>query len=125
MFKLDKDDKTTFLITRGDKGSFSVKKRISDNVYEPFYKGDVVTFSVKSNFASSDVLLRKKVIVPENTDMVTFNLTKEDTSIGDLISDPITYQYDIAINDDITILGYDDKTGPKSLILYPEGSNDE
>lgn len=125
MFKIDKNDGTTLLITRGDKGNIKVKKKISEGVYEPFYKGDVVTFSVKSNFSEIEPVLRKTIKVAENTDEVTFSLSKEDTTWGDLISEPVKYQYDIAINDDLTILGYDDITGAKYLKLYPEGSSDQ
>lgn len=124
MFKIDKDG-TTLLVTRGDKGSIKVKKKISDGVYEPFYKDDVVSFSLKNNFGDSEPVLRKKVTVPEKTDTVTFEFSKDDTTIGDLISSPVRYQYDIAVNDDLTILGYDDQTGPKYFKLFPEGSNDQ
>ncbi len=124
MFKIDKDG-TTLLVTRGDKGSIKVKKKISDGVYEPFYKDDVVSFSLKNNFGDSEPVLRKKVTVQEKTDTVTFEFSKDDTTIGDLISSPVRYQYDIAVNDDLTILGYDDQTGPKYFKLFPEGSNDQ
>lgn len=124
MFKIDKDG-TTLLVTRGDKGSIKVKKKISDNMYEPFYKDDVVSFSLKNNFGDSEPVLRKKVTVQEKTDTVTFEFSKDDTTIGDLISSPVKYQYDIAVNDDLTILGYDDQTGAKYFKLFPEGSNDQ
>ena len=125
MFKIDKNDGTTLLITRGDIGTIKVKKRISEGVYEPFYKDDVVIFSVKSNFGESEPVLRKTIKVTEDTETVTFSFTKEDTTLGDLIAEPTKYQYDIAINDDLTILGYDDTTGAKYLKLYPEGSSDK
>jgi hypothetical protein len=124
MFKIDKDG-TTLLVTRGDKGSIKVKKKISDGAYEPFYKDDVVSFSLKNNFGDSEPVLRKKVTVQEKTDTVTFEFSKDDTTIGDLISSPVKYQYDIAVNDDLTILGYDDQTGAKYFKLFPEGSNDQ
>ena len=124
MFKIDKDG-TTLLVTRGDKGSIKVKKKISDGVYEPFYKDDVVSFSLKNNFGDNEPVLRKKVTVQEKTDTVTFEFSKDDTTIGDLISSPVRYQYDIAVNDDLTIFGYDDQTGPKYFKLFPEGSNDQ
>lgn len=124
MFKIDKDGKT-LLVTRGDKGSVKVKKKISEGVFEPFYENDVVSFNLKNNFGDNEPVLRKKVIVQENTNVVTFNFSKDDTTIGDLISSPVLYQYDIAVNEDMTILGYDDETGPKYFKLFPEGSNDE
>ncbi len=124
MFKRDSDG-TTLLVTRGDKGRIMVKKKISEGVYEPFYKGDIVSFSIKNNFGDNEPILRKKITIQENTDTAVFEFSKEDTTIGDLISSPVKYQYDVAINDDLTILGYDDKTGPKYFKLFPEGSNDK
>lgn len=128
MFKIDKDDKTTIKVTRGDKGSIRVVKRIKTedgtSEYEPFYAGDEVIFSLKSNFGDNDVILRKTVRVTEDTNSVTFDFSRDDTTIEDLIGAPIKYQYDISINGDMTILGYDDETGAKYLVLYPEGSSD-
>lgn len=125
MFKVDKEDKTTIRCTRGDKGNIIVRKKRKDGSYEPFYSDDVVILSIKENFGDSEVVLRKEIKVAEDIDSVTFNLSKEDTKIGDLISSPTKYQYDISINDDMTILGYDDETGAKYFVLYPEGSSDE
>lgn len=124
MFKIDNDG-TTLLVTRGDKGRITIKKKISEGVFEPFYKDDVVSFTIKNNFGDNEPILRKKITIQENTDTAVFEFSKEDTTIGDLISSPVKYQYDIAINDDLTILGYDDKTGPKYFKLFPEGSNDK
>lgn len=123
MFKIDKDDKTTIKCTRGDKGSIRVRKKINEGEFEPFYKDDKVVFTVKNNFGDSDVILRKEVIVKEDSDYVIFNFDKKDTTIGDLISSPKKYHYDVSINEDMTILGYDE-SGPKIFELYPEGSND-
>lgn len=125
MFKIDAEDKTTIKCTRGDKGNILVKKRKKDGSYEPFYPDDVVILSIKENFGDEEPLLRKKVKVTDKQDSVTFTLTKEDTKFGDLIASPIKLQYDISINDDMTILGYDDETGAKYFVLYPEGSSDE
>lgn len=122
MFKIDSDK--TIRCTRGDCGNFKIRKKIAENILEPFYAGDVIKFTVKNNFGDSEVLLRKEIEVAEDTNIVTFSLNKEDTTIGDLIASPVRYQYDIAINDDKTVLGYDDESGPKYFILYPEGSND-
>ncbi|MCI8459908.1 MAG: hypothetical protein HFE81_00795 [Bacilli bacterium] len=125
MFKIDVEDKTTIRCTRGDTGNIVVRKKRKDGSCEPFYAGDIVIFSIKENFGDSDAVLRKEKRVTEDTDSVTFNLTKKDTTIGDLIAAPTKYQYDISVNEDTTILGYDDETGAKFFILYPEGSNDE
>ena len=117
MYKIDE---STIKCTRGDKLIFDVKIPIKDETgtitgYEKFFKDDKVIFSVKENFGNADVVIRKEVIVPEDTDTITFSLTKEDTTIGELISKPVTYQYDVSINEDNTIIGYDDESGPNDV----------
>lgn len=125
MFRRDEKEPTTIKCNRGDKGGIKIrKKNKTTGEYEKFNVGDTVIFSVKINFAEETPVIRKKIEVTEETDLVIFYLSKDDTTIGELIAEPVTYQYDIAINDDITILGYDDN-GPKKFILYPEGSNDK
>lgn len=124
MFKIDNNDKTTIKCTRGDKGSITIRKKTKEGMMEQFYKDDVVTFSIKNNFGENESVLRKKIVVTKNCDFVTFSFSKTETTIGELISKPVKYQYDISINDDMTILGYDEG-GPKIFMLYPEGSNDE
>ena len=56
---------------------------------------------------------------------IDINLTKEDTTLGELIDKPKKYVYDIALNEDDTVVGYKYEEGPRYFILYPEGSNDE
>ena len=125
MFKVDSSGKTTIKCTRGDKGNILItKKKKSDGSVEPFYKDDIVIFIIKNNFGDSEAVLRKEIKVEEDCNTVKISLSKEDTTIGDLIASPVKYQYEISINDDFTILGYDE-TGPKIFQLYPEGSNDE
>ncbi len=125
MFKQDKKEPTIIKCNRGNKGSITVRKKNKNTgEFEKFNAGDKVVLSVKQNFAEEEPAIRKIIEVTEETDSVTFSLSKDDTTIGELISEPVTYQYDIAINDDNTILGYDDD-GPKKFIVYPEGSNDQ
>lgn len=119
-----KVENNTIKIHRGDRGTLVIKKQDSDGNVENFEKYDIVVFSVKKSFSDSEVVLRKIVEIEESCETVTIELTKEDTTIGELIAKPQTYQYDICVNEDQTILGFDDD-GAKEFILYPEGSNDE
>lgn len=61
-------------------------------------------------------------IVP--TECPEIELTAEDTKAFDLIDKQKTYWYDIVLNDDTTILGFDDEGG-KKLIVYPEAKEGE
>lgn len=119
------DEDKNIHINRGDRGTihFSVDK--SDGTKYIFKPTDVVRFSVKEKYSDSMPLIRKDVIVDEESETVDITLSKADTTIGNLINRPKKYFYDIAINEDDTVVGYDNETGAKYFILYPEGSNDE
>jgi hypothetical protein len=61
--------------------------------------------------------------VQSSTQQVTITLTGEDTKLGNPISKPEDYWYEVELNPltaPQTIIGYDEK-GPKVLRLYPEG----
>lgn len=131
--KHDKNDNVVYIseihCNRGDKGSVSLKVPIKfdadDNPTE-FYKfvnDDRVSLNVKQDFSKSEFLMRKEVIVDETTETITFNLTKEDTSFGELIKKPTNYVYDIVLNDDQTLVGYDE-FGARLFILYPESDGE-
>jgi hypothetical protein len=70
----------------------------------------------------SKVVLRKDVEAGEETELVEIELTSEDTRIGEVISKPVDYWYEVELNPDgeaQTIIGYD-KDGAKVFKLYPE-----
>ena len=70
---------------------------------------------------SGEALLLKRYTVEEETEEFEFTISAEDMKIGDLIDKPTDYWYEIELNGDQTILGYD-QDGAKILRLYPEGS---
>jgi hypothetical protein len=60
--------------------------------------------------------------VTEEAELVEIELTSEDTRIGEVISKPVDYWYEVELNPDTkpqTIIGYD-KDGAKVFKLYPE-----
>ncbi len=110
-------------ITRGDVGILEVGTE-TDYVFQV---GDVVRFKVFKNKDCGCVELQKDVVVEKTGTTVDVNLTKEDTTIGNLINKPVTYWYEVELNPDTnpqTIIGYD-KNGPKTFELLPEGGDKE
>lgn len=110
--------------TRGDAAILNVT---ADNNGVPFVfqPGDVVRMRVFEKKGCHCVLMLKDVVVSEATDKVDMSLTKEETKIGELISKPKDYWYEIELNPDTnpqTIVGYDDN-GPKVFRLFPEGAD--
>ena len=115
-------------INRGDTGNFDFIIPLNNNKRYMFNVGDKLTFDVyeKKGFDKCS-LLHKEIVLDKAQDVVTFELTAEDTTIGDLINKTVDYWYEVQyfsqdgkICD--TVLGYDED-GEKLLVLYPEGSN--
>lgn len=120
MFKITGN---TIHVTRGDKGIINLRIPTSASSFYEFKTTDKVIFTVKTKFSDLTPKLRKIVEFDEATDTAIIELTKEDTTIDELIKEPKTYYYDVCLNENETVIGYDEDGG-KEFILYPEASND-
>ena len=90
-----------------------------------FKAGDVVRMKVFEKKACHCVEVQKDFEVTEDTDVVSIALTKEDTKIGEIISKPKDYWYEVELNPETqpqTIIGYDEG-GSKTFRLFPEGGD--
>lgn len=124
MFVINED--LTIECTRGDAAVFSVGATLGSANYV-FKANDVVRFSVFAKKDCSDVVLQKDVKATEGAEAVEILLSSEDTKIGDTISKPVDYWYEVELNPETfpqTIIGYD-KDGAKVFKLYPEGVRGE
>ena len=118
MFKING---TNILLTRGDKCTIKLKVTPKENEEFIFNQGDIISFSVYNKKGlDSEPLLSKEIIINESTNIVDISLNSDDTKIGELSNKPIDYWYEIQLNYNQTIIGYDN-IGPKILTLYPEG----
>lgn len=116
------DDELTIHITRGDAATVSISADANGEEFE-FSKGDIIRFKVFGKKNCEDVVLQKDTEVTEPTKAVGIILEKEDTTIGEFISKPVDYWYEVELNPETnpqTIVGYDDE-GAKVFKLYPEG----
>lgn len=120
MFVINED--LSIYLTRGDSAVFSVGATIGGTEYT-FKEGDVVRFKVFGKKDCEDVVLKKDAVVGEATNLVQIALDSDETKIGDVISKPTDYWYEVELNPDTyaqTIIGYDEN-GAKIFKLYPEG----
>lgn len=120
MFQIDDD--MTIYITRGDVAFFSVTADNNGKNYM-FQPGDVVRIKVTEKKACENVMFQKDFPVTRETERVDILLTEEETKIGEVISKPTDYWYEIELNpytNPQTIVGYDDD-GAKIFKLFPEG----
>ena len=126
MIRVENDTKTIHL-TRGDKGGINVTAHNYETGEQYYFPaGCEVSFViVPEKGYTKGAILRKTVVVSQQTDTVYIPLTEEDTKIGDMIDKKKKYWYNVVVNDDITIIG-SDEDGEKIVILYPEvGENNE
>ena len=66
----------------------------------------------------NNILMDKEVVVDKATNEVDICILEKDSTIGETINKPQTYWYEISLNENQTIIGYDEN-GPAELILYP------
>lgn len=122
MFKIN-EDKSIYL-TRGDVANILVTASLPDGSLYTFKKGDIVRFKVFKRRDCGCVEIQKDTEVTEETTEVSVILSGSDTKIGEIISRPTNYWYEVELNPDTapqTIIGYDED-GEKVFRLFPEGS---
>lgn len=125
MFVINEDK--SIYITRGDVAFFTLSTETESGEAYKFQAGDVVRFKVFEKKACENVVLSKDFGIETETEEVEIYLEENDTKIGEVISKPTDYWYEVELNpytDPQTIIGYDDD-GPKVFKLFPEGNESE
>ncbi|WP_288910806.1 hypothetical protein [uncultured Thomasclavelia sp.] len=136
MVAIDNEDNNTIYITRGDRTNGKFNKLA---FYFPIYNfttkkeenyifqlDDKIEFIVmdKKGYTKPEIFRKtytiKELGYTEPTEYPEIPLTAEDTKNFPLLNKRKTYWYDIVLNDDTTILGYD-SDGAKKIVVYPEG----
>ena len=122
MIKIDEDK--TIHLTRGDATNDINKLEVSvDGV--SFAANDTLTLVVvKKKGYTSEIVFSKEQTITDAGDSVEFELTSNDTLTFPLENKKKEYWYDFVLNDDTTILGYDEENA-KKFIVYPGGVLDE
>lgn len=122
MYFVNKD--LSIYATRGDAVVLAVGAN-NNGVPYVFQPGEVVRFRVFEKKGCHCTVLQKDFIITDAVESVDIVLTKNETEIGEIISKPKDYWYEIELNPDYnpqTIVGYDDD-GPKVFRLFPEGAD--
>ena len=124
MYRINEDN--SIYATRGDIVFFSVtmKDKVSGEPCQ-FQLGDVLRIKIYDKKGCENVVLQKDFPVVDITDSVDIFLSDEDTKIGEVISKPKDYWYEVELNpetDPQTIIGYHED-GPVVFKLFPEGAD--
>lgn len=120
------NDDLSIYATRGDIVALNVSAT-DDRTEEPyeFQPGDVLQMKIYVKKDAESVVLQKDFPVPSATNTVGIFLTEADTKIGDVISKPTDYWYEVTLNpytNPQTFIGYDED-GAKIFRLFPEGKD--
>lgn len=126
MFVVNEDN--SIYATRGDIVFFRVcaEDRVTGVKYT-FKAGDVLRIKIYGKKDAESVFLEKDFPVADNTSEVEIFLEEKDTKIGEVISKPKDYWYEVELNPDDepqTIIGYNED-GPVLFKLFPEGADVE
>ena len=122
------DSKYNIETNRGDMLSLSVNaNNRKDGSRHKFQVNDVVRFKIMKKKQCNEVVLQKDVTVTEVCESVQIIIPSGEMKIGEVISKPVDYWYEVELNPDTpfaaTILGYTKATGPRILSLTPEGGD--
>lgn len=113
MIKVDSEKRIH--ISRGDAATLNITANGGE--YE-FQVGDVIRLRIYEKKKYNEPIVEVTKTVETAATSVELNLTKENTTIGEDINKPITYWYEISLNETTTIIGYDED-GAKELVVYP------
>ena len=93
------NDDLSIYATRGDIVCLNVSATddSTGGQYE-FQPGDIVRMKIFTKKDAENVVMQKDFPVVANTDSVGVYLTESDTKIGDVISKPTDYWYEIELN---------------------------
>lgn len=109
-------------INRGDRLLIAFSIDNGDDKYT-FKNGDKIKFSVyRKKELDKPPVLQKEFTPTVGSDSVDIDISSENMKIGEMTNKPIEYWYEIELNGEETIIGYD-SDGAKRLILYPEGAD--
>lgn len=116
---IDKD----IYINRGDRLVIELSIEQDEKEYV-FEENDKISFSIynKKGLDQLPVLSKKFTAIAGET-TINIDISSEEMKIGEFANKPIVYWYEIELNNEITLVGYDED-GAKRLILLPEGRDD-
>jgi hypothetical protein len=117
------EDKSIFC-TRGDCGVIVVSMERDGETYL-FRPDDVVRFQAYHKKGCHKVVIQKEIVAGIESEEVAIYLSAAETKIGEIISKPVDYWYEIELNpytNPETIIGYDED-GAKVFRLFPEGAD--
>lgn len=118
-------DKTNNILYDSDYEESSVSLDTLTMVLYEFQVDDKITFNIyQKGGYDKEPLLTKDIIVETAADNIDIPLLEEEMTFGKISNKAVTYWYDITLNEDNTIVCYNEK-GAKEFIQYPAKGDEE
>lgn len=109
-------------INRGDRLLIEFSIKNGDDKYV-FKEDDKIKFSIYEKKKMNKKPVLQKIFIPTvGSTSVDIDVSGEEMKIGEISNKPFEFWYEIELNGDSTIIGYDED-GAKKIILYPEGAD--
>ncbi len=90
-----------------------------------FKIGDKIAFNIyEKNGYNKEPLLKKEIIIKDESNSVDICLTEQDTTFGTPVNKETIFWYDITLNDNLTIVCYNED-GAREFIEYPAKGDGE
>ena len=90
-----------------------------------FKIGDKISFNIyEKNGYNKAPLLKKEIILKEESTSVDISLTEQDTTFGKSVNKETIFWYDITLNDSLTVICYNED-GAREFIEYPAKGDGE
>jgi hypothetical protein len=125
MIEVDENE-NEIAISRGDSCTLDVTIPLEEDNYYVFQPGDLIKLRVyEKNGYDKEVKLEKEVVVDCETEIAQIVLEESDTLFAPISNKRLIYWYDISLNEDKTIIGYDNEDGPKQFIITPAKGGNE
>lgn len=126
MLEVDKNDKRTIRVHRGDAGTLVFNIPINDTEYYKFQPGDKVQFMVfEEKGYDKEPVLSKEVEITEETEIVEITLNEQDTTLGEPLNKVAVYWYEVSLNEVQTVLGYDEEEQAAEYRILPARGGDK
>lgn len=94
-------------------------------VFYRFQIGDKIRFNIyEKNGYNKEAIKTKEIKVDEETESIYIELTEKETTFGIPVNKPTIFWYDITLNENLTVICYDED-GSKEFIEYPAKGDDE
>lgn len=94
-------------------------------VYYKFVVGDKLKLNIYERKGyDKEPVKSVEITITEKSDEAIIPLTESDTTFGEIPNKETTYWYDITLNEDNTVIGFDEK-GEKEFIMYPAKGSEE